>query len=50
MHIDLITGTSTSLGTDDLRVRMLESWENFGVHQRTFRALFKHVTILCYIY
>ena len=50
MHIDLFTGMKTSLGIGDLRVRMLGSWENFAVYQRTFRALFKQVTILCYIY
>ena len=50
MHIDLFIGMSTSIGTGDLRVRMLGSWEKFAVHQRTFRALFKQVTIIFYIY
>ena len=38
------------LGTGDLGVRICGSWENFVVHLRTFRALLKQVTILCYLY
>ena len=49
IHIDLFSGIYTSLGAADLRLRMCGSWDNFVVHQRTFRALFKKVTILCYI-
>ena len=41
MHIDLFTWMKTSLGIGDLRVRMLGGWENFAVHQRTFRAPFQ---------
>ena len=43
MHADLFSGMYTSQGSGDILVRMCGSWENFVVHLRTFRRIFKHV-------
>ena len=43
MHADLFSGMYTSQGSGDILVRMCESWENFVVHLRTFRRIFKQV-------
>ena len=43
IHIDIFSGMYTSLGTGDILVRTLGSWENFVVDQRTFRRIFKQV-------
>ena len=43
MHADLFIGMYTSQGTGDILVRMCGSWENFVVHLRTFRRIFKQV-------
>ena len=44
MHIDILRGMYTSLGTGDLRVRMCGSWEKIMVDQRRSRSIFKQVT------
>ena len=43
MHVDLFSGMYTSQGSGDILVRMCGSWENFVVHLRTFRRIFKQV-------
>ena len=43
MHADLFIGMYTSQGSGDILVRMCGSWENFVVHLRTFRRIFKQV-------
>ena len=43
MHIDICRGMYTSLGTGDLRLRMLGSWEKIMVDQRRSRRIFKQV-------
>ena len=43
MHIDLFRGMYTSLGTGDVRVRMLGSWEKIMVDQRRSRRFFRQV-------
>ena len=43
MHADLFSGMYTSQGSGDILVRMCGSWENFLVHLRTFRRIFKQV-------
>ena len=43
MQIDAFSGMYTSLGTADLLVRMLGSWEKIMVHQRSSRRIFKQV-------
>ena len=43
MHIDIIRGMYTSLGTGDILVRMLGSWEKIMVDQRRSRRIFKQV-------
>ena len=45
MHIDIFIfrGMYTSLGTGDILVRMLGSWENIMVDQRRSRRIFKQV-------
>ena len=43
MHIDIFRGVYTSLGTGDILVRMLGSWEKIMVDQRTSRRMFKQV-------
>ena len=43
MHADLFSGMYTSQGSGDIFVRMCGSWENFVVHLRTFRRIFKQV-------
>ena len=43
MHIDIFSGMHTSLGTGDILVRMLGSWEKIMVHQRRSRRICKHV-------
>ena len=43
MHIDLFRGINTSLGTGDLLVRMLGSWEKIMVDQRKLRRFFRQV-------
>ena len=43
MHADLFSGMYTSQGSGDILVRMCGSWENFVVHLRTFRRIFKQV-------
>ena len=52
MHADLFSGMYTSQGSGDILVRMCGSWENFVVHLRTFRRIFKtsetvHYAFLC---
>ena len=42
-HIDIFRGMYTSLGTGDLRLRMLGSWEKIMVDQRRSRRIFKQV-------
>ena len=42
-HVDLFSGIYTSPGSGDILVRMCGSWENFVVHLRTFRRIFKQV-------
>ena len=39
----MFSGMYTSQGSGDILVRMCASWENFVVHQRTFRRIFKQV-------
>ena len=41
MHIDLFRGMYTSLGTGDILVRMLGSWEKIMVDQRSSELIFK---------
>ena len=41
MHIDIFRGKYTSLGTGDLRVRMLGGWEKIMVDQRRSRRILK---------
>ena len=43
MHADLVSGMYTSQGSGDILVRMGVGWENFVVHLRTFRRIFKQV-------
>ena len=43
MHIDIIRGMYTSLGTGDILVRMCGSWENIMVDQRSSGRIFKQV-------
>ena len=43
MHIDVFSGIYTSLGTGDILVRMLGSWEKIMVDQRKSRRIFKQV-------
>ena len=43
MHIDIFSGTYTSLGTGDILVRMSGSWEKIVVDQRKTRRNFKQV-------
>ena len=43
IHADLFSGMYTSQGSGDILVRMCGSWENFVVHLRTFRRIFKQV-------
>ena len=43
MHVDMFSGMYTSQGSGDILVRMCGSWENFVVHLRTFRHIFKQV-------
>ena len=40
-NIHKFSGMYTSLGTGEILLRMLGSWEKFALRQRTFRALFK---------
>ena len=52
MHADLFSGMYTSQGSGDILLRMCGSWENFVVHLRTFRRIFKtietvHYSFLC---
>ena len=49
MHIDIFRGIYTSLGTGDLLVRMLGSWDKIMVDQRRSRPIFKQVKH-CFIY
>ena len=41
MHIDIFREMYSSLGTGDILVRMLGSWEKIMVHQRRWRCIFK---------
>ena len=43
MHAELFSGMYTSQGSGDILVRMCGSWENFVVHLRSFRRIFKQV-------
>ena len=43
MHIDIIRGMYTSLGTGDILVRMFGSWENIMVYLRISGRIFKQV-------
>ena len=43
MHVDIFRGMYTSLGTGDILVRMLGSWEKIMVDQRRLRRIFKQV-------
>ena len=43
MHIDIFRGMYASLGTGDLLLRMLGSWEKIMVDQRMSRRIFKQV-------
>ena len=43
MHIDIMRGMYTSLGTGDILVRMYGSWEKIMVDQRRSRRFFKQV-------
>ena len=43
MHADLFSGMYTSQGLGDILLRMCGGWENFVVHLRTFRRIFKQV-------
>ena len=43
MHIDILSGMYTSLGTGDILVRTLEGWEKMMVDQRRSRRICKQV-------
>ena len=43
MHIDIIRGMYTSLGTGDILVRMCGSWEKIMVDQRSSGRILKQV-------
>ena len=43
MHIDMLSGIYTSLGSGDILVRMCGSWEKIVVNQRSSRRNFKQV-------
>ena len=43
MHIDMFSGMLTSLGSDDILVRMCGSWEKFMVDLRSSGRIFKQV-------
>ena len=43
MHIDMLSGMYTSIGTCDTLVRMCGSWEKIVVDQRSSRRIFKQV-------
>ena len=43
IHIDILSGMYTSLGTGDILVRMCGSWEKIVVYQRSSRLIFKQV-------
>ena len=43
MHIDIIRGMYTSLGTGDIHVRMCGSWEKIMLDQRSSGRIFKQV-------
>ena len=43
MHIDIFSGMYTGLGTGDILVRMLGSWEKIMVHRRRSRRICKQV-------
>ena len=43
MHIDIIRGMYTSLGTGDILLRMCGSWEKIMVDQRSSGRIFKQV-------
>ena len=45
MHVDMFSGMYTSQGSGDILVRMCGSCENFVVHLRTFRRIFKQVKL-----
>ena len=49
MHIDIFSGMYTSLGTGDILVHMLGSWEKIMLDQRWSRPIFKQVKY-CFIY
>ena len=49
MHIDIFRGIYTSLGTGDILVRMLGSWEKIMVDQRRSRRIFNQLKH-CFIY
>ena len=43
MHIDIISGMYSSLGTGDILVHIFESWEKIMVNQRSSGRIFKQV-------
>ena len=43
IHIDMFSGTYSSLGTGDILVRMIESWGKIMAEQRRSRRMFKQV-------
>ena len=43
MHIDMFSGTYTTLATGDILLRMCGSWEKIVVDQRSSRRIFKQV-------
>ena len=43
MHIDMFSGTYTSLGTCDILERMCGSWEKIVIDKRSSRRIFKQV-------
>ena len=43
MHIDMFSGMYTSLGTDEIPVRMGGSWKKIMVDERNSRCIFKQV-------
>ena len=43
MNVDIFRRIYTSLGTGDLLLRMLGSWEKIMAHQRSSRRIFKQV-------
>ena len=43
MHVDIIRGMYTNLGTGDILLRMCGSWEKIMVDQRSSRRIFKQV-------